>query len=188
MADYDYDVIIVGCGVGGHGAALHARGQVCCSVRCSVVQCFAACVAVPRSRPPCSWTGVLQRVLQRVAVCVAEPPSMRADWCVAEFDVVRCNATEPPCLRTDRCVAVYVAVRCSASQCVLQCRPPCARRGVLQGVAVCFEMRWSRPPCARIGVLQRVLQFVFQCVVALGPLILAACAWAGSENCHFHGR
>lgn len=23
--DYDYDVIIVGCGVGGHGAALHAR-------------------------------------------------------------------------------------------------------------------------------------------------------------------
>lgn len=30
MADgeFDYDVIIVGCGVGGHGAALHARGQV----------------------------------------------------------------------------------------------------------------------------------------------------------------
>ena len=24
---YDYDVIIIGCGVGGHGAALHARGQ-----------------------------------------------------------------------------------------------------------------------------------------------------------------
>lgn len=23
--DYDYDLIIVGCGVGGHGAALHAR-------------------------------------------------------------------------------------------------------------------------------------------------------------------
>ena len=27
MHDYDYDVIIVGCGVGGHGAALHARSQ-----------------------------------------------------------------------------------------------------------------------------------------------------------------
>jgi len=25
--DYDFDVIIVGCGVGGHGAALHSRGQ-----------------------------------------------------------------------------------------------------------------------------------------------------------------
>jgi dihydrolipoamide dehydrogenase len=25
--DYDYDLIIVGCGVGGHGAALHARGN-----------------------------------------------------------------------------------------------------------------------------------------------------------------
>jgi len=25
--DYDYDVAIIGCGVGGHGAALHARGQ-----------------------------------------------------------------------------------------------------------------------------------------------------------------
>jgi dihydrolipoamide dehydrogenase len=25
--EFDYDVIIVGCGVGGHGAALHARGQ-----------------------------------------------------------------------------------------------------------------------------------------------------------------
>lgn len=25
---FDYDVVIVGCGVGGHGAALHARGQV----------------------------------------------------------------------------------------------------------------------------------------------------------------
>ena len=24
---YDYDVIIVGCGVGGHGAALHARAE-----------------------------------------------------------------------------------------------------------------------------------------------------------------
>lgn len=24
---YDYDVIIVGCGVGGHGAALHARAN-----------------------------------------------------------------------------------------------------------------------------------------------------------------
>lgn len=24
---YDYDVIIIGCGVGGHGAALHSRGQ-----------------------------------------------------------------------------------------------------------------------------------------------------------------
>lgn len=23
--DFDYDLIIVGCGVGGHGAALHAR-------------------------------------------------------------------------------------------------------------------------------------------------------------------
>mmetsp|Transcript_9126 Transcript_9126/g.15114 ORF Transcript_9126/g.15114 Transcript_9126/m.15114 type:complete len:518 (-) Transcript_9126:344-1897(-) len=27
MADYDYDLIIVGCGVGGHGAALHARSN-----------------------------------------------------------------------------------------------------------------------------------------------------------------
>lgn len=27
MANYDYDVIIVGCGVGGHGAALHARAN-----------------------------------------------------------------------------------------------------------------------------------------------------------------
>lgn len=28
MADnYDYDVIIIGCGVGGHGAALHARAE-----------------------------------------------------------------------------------------------------------------------------------------------------------------
>jgi len=27
MAEYDYDVIIVGCGVGGHGVALHARSQ-----------------------------------------------------------------------------------------------------------------------------------------------------------------
>lgn len=27
MASYDYDVIIVGCGVGGHGAALHARSE-----------------------------------------------------------------------------------------------------------------------------------------------------------------
>jgi dihydrolipoamide dehydrogenase len=28
MADsYDFDVAIIGCGVGGHGAALHARGQ-----------------------------------------------------------------------------------------------------------------------------------------------------------------
>mmetsp|Transcript_1179 Transcript_1179/g.3511 ORF Transcript_1179/g.3511 Transcript_1179/m.3511 type:complete len:518 (+) Transcript_1179:703-2256(+) len=27
MHDYDYDVVIVGCGVGGHGAALHARSQ-----------------------------------------------------------------------------------------------------------------------------------------------------------------
>ncbi len=27
MAQYDYDVIIVGCGVGGHGAALHARSE-----------------------------------------------------------------------------------------------------------------------------------------------------------------
>mmetsp|Transcript_23659 Transcript_23659/g.52584 ORF Transcript_23659/g.52584 Transcript_23659/m.52584 type:complete len:517 (-) Transcript_23659:158-1708(-) len=26
-SDYDYDLIIVGCGVGGHGAALHARGN-----------------------------------------------------------------------------------------------------------------------------------------------------------------
>lgn len=25
--NYDYDVIIVGCGVGGHGAALHARAN-----------------------------------------------------------------------------------------------------------------------------------------------------------------
>ena len=25
--DYDYDVIIIGCGVGGHGAALHAKSQ-----------------------------------------------------------------------------------------------------------------------------------------------------------------
>ena len=25
---FDYDLIIVGCGVGGHGAALHARAQV----------------------------------------------------------------------------------------------------------------------------------------------------------------
>ena len=27
MADYDYDVAIIGCGVGGHGAALHARSK-----------------------------------------------------------------------------------------------------------------------------------------------------------------
>ncbi|KAH8051281.1 dihydrolipoyl dehydrogenase [Aureococcus anophagefferens] len=27
MHDFDYDVVIVGCGVGGHGAALHARSQ-----------------------------------------------------------------------------------------------------------------------------------------------------------------
>jgi dihydrolipoamide dehydrogenase len=30
MADdtiYDYDVVIIGCGVGGHGAALHAKAQ-----------------------------------------------------------------------------------------------------------------------------------------------------------------
>lgn len=27
MEGEDYDLIIVGCGVGGHGAALHARGQ-----------------------------------------------------------------------------------------------------------------------------------------------------------------
>ena len=27
MADFDYDVIIIGCGVGGHGAALHARSN-----------------------------------------------------------------------------------------------------------------------------------------------------------------
>lgn len=27
MADFDYDLIIIGCGVGGHGAALHARSQ-----------------------------------------------------------------------------------------------------------------------------------------------------------------
>lgn len=27
MSDFDYDLIIVGCGVGGHGAALHARAQ-----------------------------------------------------------------------------------------------------------------------------------------------------------------
>ena len=26
-SNYDYDVIIVGCGVGGHGAALHARAN-----------------------------------------------------------------------------------------------------------------------------------------------------------------
>lgn len=25
---FDYDVVIIGCGVGGHGAALHARAQV----------------------------------------------------------------------------------------------------------------------------------------------------------------
>lgn len=34
MADYDYDVIIVGCGVGGHGAALHARG---CGLKTAVL-------------------------------------------------------------------------------------------------------------------------------------------------------
>eukprot|EP00960_Hanusia_phi_P036433 752309-Hanusia_phi.AAC.2 len=27
-SEFDYDVIIIGCGVGGHGAALHARGKV----------------------------------------------------------------------------------------------------------------------------------------------------------------
>ena len=26
-AEYDFDIAIIGCGVGGHGAALHARGQ-----------------------------------------------------------------------------------------------------------------------------------------------------------------
>jgi len=26
-SSYDFDVAIIGCGVGGHGAALHARGQ-----------------------------------------------------------------------------------------------------------------------------------------------------------------
>jgi thioredoxin reductase len=28
-AKYDYDLVIIGCGVGGHGAALHAVEQVC---------------------------------------------------------------------------------------------------------------------------------------------------------------
>ena len=27
MNNYDYDVVIIGCGVGGHGAALHARSN-----------------------------------------------------------------------------------------------------------------------------------------------------------------
>ena len=27
MSDFDYDLIIIGCGVGGHGAALHARAN-----------------------------------------------------------------------------------------------------------------------------------------------------------------
>jgi dihydrolipoamide dehydrogenase len=27
-AKYDYDLVIIGCGVGGHGAALHAVEQV----------------------------------------------------------------------------------------------------------------------------------------------------------------
>jgi len=26
-SEYDFDVAIIGCGVGGHGAALHSRGQ-----------------------------------------------------------------------------------------------------------------------------------------------------------------
>lgn len=26
-AEFDYDVVIIGCGVGGHGAALHAKAQ-----------------------------------------------------------------------------------------------------------------------------------------------------------------
>ena len=26
---YDYDLVIIGCGVGGHGAALHAVESVC---------------------------------------------------------------------------------------------------------------------------------------------------------------
>ena len=26
---YDYDLVIIGCGVGGHGAAMHAVEQVC---------------------------------------------------------------------------------------------------------------------------------------------------------------
>lgn len=30
--DYDYDLVIIGCGVGGHGAALHA------------VECVSACL------------------------------------------------------------------------------------------------------------------------------------------------
>ena len=29
-AKYDYDLVIIGCGVGGHGAALHAVEQVRC--------------------------------------------------------------------------------------------------------------------------------------------------------------
>jgi len=181
MADYDYDVIIVGCGVGGHGAALHARGQVCCSVCCSVVQCVAACVAVPWSRPPCSRASVLQRA----ALCVAEPPSMRAG---RQSGAVCCSALQCHgaallarghvcccvCYSVVQCVAVCVAV------------PPSTRAA--RCVAVCVAMPWSRPPCVRIGVLQRVLHFVFQCFVPLCPLTLDACARTGSENCHFHGR
>jgi hypothetical protein len=35
-AKYDYDLVIIGCGVGGHGAALHAVEQVCMSAPHSV--------------------------------------------------------------------------------------------------------------------------------------------------------
>ena len=43
---YDYDLVIIGCGVGGHGAAMHAVESV--SGRA------AACLAACRARRPCT--------------------------------------------------------------------------------------------------------------------------------------
>jgi len=37
LPSYDYDLIIIGCGVGGHGAALHA---VECGLKCCVIEGF----------------------------------------------------------------------------------------------------------------------------------------------------
>ena len=42
---FDYDVVIVGCGVGGHGAALHARAQVRVSKMYATIFVFADLIA-----------------------------------------------------------------------------------------------------------------------------------------------